>query len=104
MNGNIAGAKWKSAGDGYERAFGYSYDNANRIIKADFTQNNSGSWNNTLGSGTIDLSVSNLTYDANYKIGLIHLNAGMLCQMLHYLLCFNKICRWQIRELNEKSR
>lgn len=38
VNGNIAGAKWKSAGDGYGRAFGYNYDNANRIVKADFTQ------------------------------------------------------------------
>lgn len=37
VNGNIAGAKWKSAGDGYGRALGYSYDNANRGTKADFT-------------------------------------------------------------------
>ncbi|TAM96464.1 MAG: hypothetical protein EPN39_13610 [Chitinophagaceae bacterium] len=68
VNGNIAGEKWKEAGDGYERAYGFTYDNANRIAKADFTQDNSGTWNNTLGSGNIDFSVSNLTYDANGNI------------------------------------
>jgi RHS repeat-associated protein len=37
-NGNIAGAKWRSKGDGERRAFGYTYDKANRILGADFTQ------------------------------------------------------------------
>jgi RHS repeat-associated protein len=40
-NGNISGMRWKSAGDNKERAFGYSYDQANRLLKADFTQYNS---------------------------------------------------------------
>jgi hypothetical protein len=68
VNGNIAGEEWKSASDGYERAYGFNYDNANRILKADFTQNNSGTWDNTLGSGNIDFSVKNLAYDANGNI------------------------------------
>ncbi|TAM98346.1 MAG: hypothetical protein EPN39_09275 [Chitinophagaceae bacterium] len=68
VNGNIAGIKWKDAGDGAERAYGFNYDDANRILKADFTQNNSGAWNNTLGSGNIDFSVKNLAYDANGNI------------------------------------
>lgn len=65
-NGGIAGAKWKSRGDGIARAFGYSYDNAGRILKADFTQQNQGSsiWT----TDKVDFSVSNLGYDANGNI------------------------------------
>ena len=37
-NGNVAGTKWRSKGDGEQRAFGYTYDQANRILGADFTQ------------------------------------------------------------------
>ncbi|THU39767.1 hypothetical protein FAM09_11980 [Niastella caeni] len=36
--GNIAGAKWRSKGDGIQRAFGYSYDPLKRILGADFSQ------------------------------------------------------------------
>ncbi|WP_204349958.1 hypothetical protein, partial [Serratia marcescens] len=48
-NGNIAGAKWRSKGDGEQRAFGYGYDAANRLLKADFTQYTSNSWNQNAG-------------------------------------------------------
>ena len=41
-NGNIAGQRWESGGDNKERAYGYAYDAANRLMKGDFTQNNSG--------------------------------------------------------------
>ncbi|MEO6454236.1 MAG: DUF6443 domain-containing protein [Ginsengibacter sp.] len=41
-NGNISGTRWKTAGDGQERAYGFKYDAANRLLKGDFTQNNSG--------------------------------------------------------------
>ncbi len=37
-NGNIAGTKWRSKGDGERRAYGYTYDRSNRILGADFTQ------------------------------------------------------------------
>ena len=47
-NGNIAGARWRSKGDGEQRAFGYGYDAANRLLKADFTQNNGG-WSQAAG-------------------------------------------------------
>jgi RHS repeat-associated protein len=64
LNGNIAGIKWRSKGDGEQRAYGYTYDAAGRLTKADFTQNNAG-WNTSAG---VDYSVSNLTYDANGNI------------------------------------
>ncbi|MBX3252490.1 MAG: hypothetical protein KF862_00005, partial [Chitinophagaceae bacterium] len=37
-NGNIAGMLWKSAGDGEKRKYDFSYDAANRLLKADFNQ------------------------------------------------------------------
>jgi len=64
-NGNIAGTVWKSAGDGVGRKYDFTYDNANRLTGAAFLQNTSGSsWDN----GTIDFSVSGLSYDANGNI------------------------------------
>ncbi|MBO9205245.1 MULTISPECIES: RHS repeat domain-containing protein [Niastella] len=44
FNGNIAGTKWRSKGDGERRAYGYTYDQANRIVGADFTQFNGSSY------------------------------------------------------------
>ena len=64
-NGNIAGAVWKSAGDGVNRKYDYKYDNVNRLIDAGFSQSASGSaWGNT----AMDFSVHNLSYDANGNI------------------------------------
>ncbi|RFM25793.1 RHS repeat-associated core domain-containing protein [Deminuibacter soli] len=47
-NGNISGMRWKTGGSSNERAYGYAYDGANRLLKADFTQNNGG-WNTSAG-------------------------------------------------------
>lgn len=66
-NGNIAGQQWRSKGDGEQRAYGYDYDAVNRLVKADFTQNNGG-WNVTAG---VDFSVSNLSYDRNGNISTV---------------------------------
>ncbi|MBV8256060.1 MAG: hypothetical protein JO154_25920 [Chitinophaga sp.] len=65
-NGNIAGSTWKSKSDGVSRAYGYNYDKVNRLLAANFTQQNSGSsdWTQTQQ----DFSVSNLSYDANGNI------------------------------------
>lgn len=70
-NGNITGTVWRSKGDGEQRAYGFAYDAANRLLKADFTQNNGG-WNNSAG---VDFSVKMGTgaddgnaYDANGNI------------------------------------
>ncbi len=53
-NGNIAGTQWRSRGDGERRAYGFSYDAANRLLAADFNQYTSSDWNKTAG---IDFSV-----------------------------------------------
>ncbi|GGB17600.1 hypothetical protein GCM10011511_46740 [Puia dinghuensis] len=46
-NGNIAGMRWMSGGDGAERAYGYGYDATDRLLFADFNQNFGGNWNKT---------------------------------------------------------
>ncbi len=75
-NGNISGVKWKSIGDGEERAYGYRYDPANRLLMADFNQNFGGAWYKTNSALTIDFSVKmgvtgtndGTAYDANGNI------------------------------------
>lgn len=49
FNGNISGMIWKSDGDDVRRKYDFSYDPANRLLKALFIQDNSliGSWDNT---------------------------------------------------------
>jgi RHS repeat-associated protein len=66
LNGNIAGVVWKAGGDGVARAYGYSYDSANRLAQANFTQQNAGasSWTNDL----VDYTVGGLSYDAGGNI------------------------------------
>ncbi len=64
FNGNIAGVRWRSKGDGEQRAFGFAYDNVNRLLKGDFTQNNSG-WNQSAG---LDFSLRSMGYDDNGNI------------------------------------
>jgi hypothetical protein len=49
INGNIAGSKWRSNGDGVQRAYGFSYDAANRFLAADFNQYSGSGWDRTAG-------------------------------------------------------
>jgi RHS repeat-associated protein len=62
-NGNIAGITWWGK-DHVQRAYGYTYDNLNRLIHAEFNQYN-GAWNKSQG---VDLTASNITYDLNGNI------------------------------------
>jgi RHS repeat-associated protein len=62
-NGNIAGITWWGK-DHAKRSYGYTYDNLNRLMHAEFNQYNGG-WNKTAG---IDFTVSNITYDLNGNI------------------------------------
>lgn len=64
-NGNINGSTWKAKGDGEVRRYDFAYDNANRLIGADFNQYTGGAFNKSAG---IDFSVSGLTYDGNGNI------------------------------------
>ena len=72
FNGNIAGVKWKTRADS-AWAYGYSYDKANRLVGAYFTQRNGVNW----AQGAKDFTVSNLSYDANCNIKTM-LQKGMI--------------------------
>lgn len=61
LNGQATGVQWKSQGDNIARRFDYVYDNANRMIAANFKEFNNGSWNNTAR----DFSSKDITYDEN---------------------------------------
>lgn len=65
-NGNIAGVKWKTrSAANAVKSYGYGYDNANRLIKADYGQDGGveSNWSNT----KIDFS-SSYSYDINGNI------------------------------------
>ncbi|MGN7724011.1 RHS repeat-associated core domain-containing protein, partial [Chitinophaga sp. 22620] len=73
-NGNIAGIKWRGFNDPVARAYGFGYDKANRLLKADFNQQvgTSTTWDRsanydfsvTMGDGVNPASA----YDANGNI------------------------------------
>lgn len=64
-NGNIAGLVWRSGGDGVGRKYDFTYDNANRLMGADFNQQIGTIFNKSAG---INFSVNGLTYDGNGNI------------------------------------
>ena len=50
LNGNISGSKWRSKGNGQQRAYGFGYDDANRLLYADFNQYSGSGWDKTAGA------------------------------------------------------
>ncbi|HRI21182.1 MAG TPA: RHS repeat-associated core domain-containing protein, partial [Panacibacter sp.] len=86
LNGNIAGVRWRSGGDGEQRAYGFTYDAVNRLTKGDFTQNTNMAWNVSAG---IDYSLRSISYDQNGNILTMNqmglkLNASSLIDSLVY--------------------
>lgn len=104
-NGNISGIRWRSVGDGEQRAYGFRYDAANRMLMADFNNQNTstGAWNKTASNGlNIDFSVimgsngmsSGNAYDANGNIMQLqqkafNLNSSSLIDNLNYTYITN---------------
>jgi RHS repeat-associated protein len=67
-SGNIAGVIWKTQGDDSAKAYGYDYDNINRLLESDFTQQIGSSYSK---GNQLDFNVDSLTYDANGNIMLM---------------------------------
>lgn len=61
LNGNIAGIKWRSKSSGETKAYGFEYDQSNRLLKADYTEGTS--WVSTEN----DFSTT-YSYDVNGNI------------------------------------
>ncbi len=72
FNGNISGTIWKTKGDYVRRKYDYAYDPLNRLMRADYVQNNSdGSWNNSSADYKVimgDGETSESAYDENGNI------------------------------------
>ncbi|MBK7883011.1 MAG: hypothetical protein IPJ81_03760 [Chitinophagaceae bacterium] len=93
FNGNISGTIWKSKGDEQKRKYDFSYDAANRILKADFNQYTAGTFNKTAKvdfSSVMGDGINPVTaYDANGNIlamkqlGL-QLNSSPIIDQLSY--------------------
>ncbi|KIC92762.1 DUF6443 domain-containing protein [Flavihumibacter solisilvae] len=86
LNGNMAGTTWKSKGDQVVRKYNYTYDAANRLLKADFSDPLSMNFGVMLGSG----SDPDQAYDYNGNIkrmqhkGWTVKNAGRVIDDLTY--------------------
>jgi len=80
FNGNIAGTKWRTVGDGTERAYGFSYDDANRLMAANYNELG-GTWNHTDADYSIKMGdgvASSTAYDENGNILRMQQWGGLL--------------------------
>ncbi|TDW99184.1 DUF6443 domain-containing protein [Dinghuibacter silviterrae] len=76
-NGNIAGIKWKSIGNSTPSAYGYLYDNINRLVGAPYQESNDGG-NTYAANPKVDFSVPQISYDANGNILTMNQNGLMV--------------------------
>ncbi|NNE54935.1 MAG: hypothetical protein HKN32_02865, partial [Flavobacteriales bacterium] len=67
FDGTIAETHWKDANSEVKNAYGFMYDQHNRLINADFSNQTDGEWN---ASGRYN--VSNIEYDANGNLQSIN--------------------------------
>lgn len=73
-NGNIAGTIWRTRGDNTARKYDFDYDNANRLMQANFVQKtatNNSNWDNSLVNFSLtmgDGSTASSAYDENGNI------------------------------------
>jgi RHS repeat-associated protein len=72
-NGNIAGTRWRSRGDGVQRAYGYAYDQVNRILSADYSQLDGSAFEDNAQGMNFDMLMGDAAtersaYDANGNI------------------------------------
>lgn len=111
LTGNISGQKWRTAGNGIARAYGYQYDPANRLLAGDFSQRSGSSYADNsavnfdikMGDGLAATSA----YDANGNIlkmqqyGLYKGVSALLDDMdYHYEAYSNKLKIVQDRSNN----
>ncbi|MEO7049104.1 MAG: DUF6443 domain-containing protein [Ferruginibacter sp.] len=90
FNGNIAGTLWKSAGDGVNRQYDFSYDNANRLLKADFKQkNDDNSWNKLIVDYSVKMGDGTLLPDGNIDYTKAYDANGNIKQMQQWGLKIN---------------
>ena len=61
FNGNISSTTWKSKADGVRRAYGFSYDKANRLMGGDFSEYSGSSYSH---SSAIDFSMDGRWYNS----------------------------------------
>jgi RHS repeat-associated protein len=79
-NGNISGQQWRNKADGIARAYGYSYDRTNRLIRGDYVaQAEGGSWRNEQQNYAVGMR-----YDENGNIQRLVRN-GLLLAATHKL-------------------
>ncbi|RPE09976.1 RHS repeat-associated core domain-containing protein [Chitinophaga lutea] len=70
-NGNIAGVRWRGKNTGtVPRAYGFRYDKAERLLHAEYSQQNNGAggWVKNVA----DFTTANISYDANGNILTMH--------------------------------
>ncbi len=67
FNGNISGSTWKSKGDNERRKYDFTYDNVNRLLRADFSQYTGGSFNTSAGVDfTLIMGINGQDYTSAY--------------------------------------
>lgn len=104
-NGNIAGMSWRGkTGSAEIRRYDFSYDNANRIMNADFKQHNgssfaaTGTFNSRMGDGNPSNPESAYDYNGNIKAmtqqGLYNSNSITIDQLTYtYQAGSNKLAK-----------